>query len=165
MIRQLMSAIRTDDNPRLHRIPFVLLWMLSFVLAWYAILIYEGLWYIKPLCDVVYLVKYGDFPEGLFIGLLFGLVLAFVQTWLLRQRYGFVLKYWGLITIIGATIAGLGYPRVGTSVFTRPTLGDDFILWFSVLGFFQAVAMMPINRKGWLIFIVGIFCEYGYGCS
>ena len=152
MIRQLVSLIREDDNPRLHRIPFVLLWMLSYLLAWYVIYLYEKLWSFGYLCDVIRQIKIGVLPEGMLVGLLFGLTLAFVQTWLLRQRYGFVPKYWGLATVIGATLAGLGYVRVGIYMGVRPDdYVNNFILWFGILGFFQAVALMPVNRRAWLM--------------
>lgn len=172
MFRQLISAVLEDDNPRLHRIPFFLLWIVSYSLAWYVLYIYEMLWYEYRLDGILSWLKFSSsWGEGLVIGLLFGLMLSFTQTWLIRQRYGYIPRFWRMATILGATIAGLGYPRVGLNPgeyfiginnwgINNPILVNslvvDFFFWFIVLSLFQTIVLLPVNRKAWLIIVVGL---------
>ena len=159
MFRQLISAIQDDDNPHLHRVPFLLLWIMSYGLAWYAIYVYEMLWYVPRLCEFLHWLKPSSlytWREGLFVGLLFGLMLSFIQTWLIRERYGYVPRFWRLATIVGVIIAGLAYPRVGSNMggWHLDVFIKDFFLWFSILGAFQSIGMWRINRKAWLILVI-----------
>ncbi|MCC6614654.1 MAG: hypothetical protein IT320_14330 [Anaerolineae bacterium] len=171
MLRQLVSTVTEDDHLRLHRIPFTLLWFGSYGLAWYVLYIYEMLWYDGNFDPILSWLKWPSWREELVVGLLFGLTLSFVQTWLIRLRYGYVPRLWRIATILGATIAGFGYPRVGMRTgeyllglnwmgVNHPprtdSLVNDFLIWFSVLGLFQAIVMLRINRKAWLIIIVGV---------
>ena len=171
MLRQFLSAIQNDDNPRLHRVPFLLWWMMSYALGWYAIYVYEefnpsspqGPWFEQRLCAFLTWLRLSE-PfgrrEGLLVGFIFGLVLSLIQTWLIRERYGYIPRFWGIATIVGATIAGgYAYPRVGVTggglyndvINTIP----DFRLWFSILGLFQSIGMWSISRKAWLMFVTG----------
>ena len=84
MFRQLVSIIIEDDNPSLHRIPFILLWFVSYGFAWFVLYIYEMIWYDWTFDPFLSWLKYspqGPWREGLVVGLLFGLMLSFVQTW------------------------------------------------------------------------------------
>ena len=174
MFHQLISIIIEDDNPRLHRIPFILLWFVAYGLAWYVLYIYEMIWYDRTLDPLLSWLKYspqGPWREGLVVGLLFGLTLSFIQTWLIRLRYGYVPKFWRVTTILGATIAGYGYPRVGLRSgesllglnwmgINHPPRADslvkDFLIWFIVLGLFQAIVMLRVNRNAWLMIVVAV---------
>jgi hypothetical protein len=155
MIRQWFSTITQDDNPRLHRTPFLLLWVASYSLAWLSIYIYEHKlsgW----LCDFVgWWTRWdADWREGVFIGLLVGLILSIMQTWLLRRRYGFVPRYWWIATLVGATIGGFGYfPLARIRI---PLLIDKFLIWFIVINSFQTIAIFRTNRRAWWIASVGI---------
>ncbi len=173
MFRQLISAVIEDDNPRLHRIAFLLFWIISFSLAWYVLYFYEMLWYEYRLDGILSWLKFSSpWGEGLVIGLLFGLMLSFTQTWLIHYRYGYVPRFWRLSTILGATIAGLGYPRVGLNPgeyfiginnwgINNPivinSLVADFFFWFVVLSLFQTIVLLPVNRKAWLIIVIAVF--------
>lgn len=172
MFRPLISAITEDDNPRLHRIPFLLLWILSFGIAWSVLYIYEMLWYNMNFDLFLSWLKQVSWREGIFVGLLFGLTLSFVQTWLIRQRYGYVPKFWRAAIILGGMLAGLGYPHTGLRTFesfigynwmgvnnTTPidSLINDFLIWFIVFGLSQTIVMFRVNRKAWLMMIVGLF--------
>ncbi len=173
MFRQLISVTTHDDNPRLQRIPFVLLWLFSYGLAWFALYIYEMIWYDWSFDGLLSWLKYSGQGEGeaIVLGLLFGLTLSSVQTWIIRLRYGYVPKFWRAATILGAIVAGFGYPRVGLRSgeyllglnswgINNPPRGDslinDFLIWFIALSLFQAVIMLRVNRKAWLIIVIGV---------
>src|SRR5688572_7385610 len=111
MFCQLISAVQNDENPRLHRVPFMLLWIMSYGLAWYAIDFYEWLRCELVLREFINWLKYNnDWSEKLVIGIIFGTVLTSFHSWLIRRRYGYLPKYWTLITWIGATLTAYGYP-------------------------------------------------------
>jgi hypothetical protein len=159
MLRQILSAIQHDDNPRLHRIPFLLWWMMSYGLGWYAFYIYEQLWHDRRFC--VFMEWLSRTPpyklrEGFFVGFIFGVILALMQSLLLRARYGYVPRFWFIATIVGATFAGYGYPSIGNSVggWYPMQFVPDFLLWFSILGLFQSIGMWRASHKAWLIFVM-----------
>ncbi len=92
-------------------------------------------------------------------------MLSFIQTWLIRQRYDYVPKFWRAATILGATIAGFGYPRIGmrtgesligfnwmgvNSTTPVDSTVNDFLIWFLVLNLFQAIVMFRVNRTAWI---------------
>ncbi len=173
MFRQLVSVITSDDNPRLNRIPFVLLWLISYGLAWFVLYIYEMIWYDWSFDGLMTWLKYStlDVGEPVVLGLLFGLTLSSIQIWIIRQRYGDVPKFWRAATILGAVVAGFGYPRVGLRTgesllginswgINHPprtdSLVNDFIIWFIALSLFQAIALLRVNRKAWFIAVVGM---------
>jgi hypothetical protein len=173
MFHQLVSAITDDDNPHLHKVPFVLLWLIAYGLAWFVLYIYEMIWYDWTFDGLLSWLKYSGQGSGeaIVLGLLFGLTLSFIQTWLIRLRYGYVPKFWRAATILGAIIAGFGYPRVGLRIgeyllglnwmgVNNPPRGDslinDFLIWFIAVSLFQAVVMLQVNRKAWLIIAVGL---------
>ncbi len=139
MFQQLLSRIQHDDNPRLHHTPFLILWVASYGLGWFLVSTYRMIFSIQEL----------DF---IFLGLLFGISLAFVQTWLLKSRYGYVPRFWTLATIIGATISlSSWYVFMGlNSLYLRV-----FHL-YCIINIFQAIVLIPINRKAWMIIGVGI---------
>lgn len=168
MFRRLISAISEDDNPRLHRIPFLLFWISSYALAWLLIYIYENpLW--DWLCKFSLWLKGGYglttvWREELFIGLLMGLTLSAMQTWLLKRRYGFVPKYWWIATIVGGMISGFGYIRLGNWVGGGETIAnykyiylDDVLIWFVAINMFQMIVMFfTTGKRALWIALVGI---------
>lgn len=173
MFRRLVSVITDDNNPRLHRIPFVMLWLFSYSLAWFAIYIYEMIWYDWSFDGLLSWLKYSGqgAGEAIVLGLLFGLTLSSIQTWIIRLRYGYVPNFWRVATILGAIVAGFSYPRVGLrtgeyllglnwiGVNNPPrvdSLVNDFLIWFIALSIFQAAVMLQVNRKAWLIVGVGV---------
>ncbi len=174
MVQKLVSVIIEDDNPHLRRVPFVLLWFVSYGLAWYVLYIYEMLWYdwnFDALLSWLKSSPQGPWREALVLGLLFGVTLSSIQTWLIRQRYGYVPKYWRAATILGAIIAGFGYPRIGlrtgeyllglnwmgvNNTTSADSLINDFIIWFIALGLFPAIVMLQVNRKAWIMVAVGV---------
>lgn len=173
MFRQFGSIITRDDNPSLQRIPFVLLWFFSYGLAWFVLYIYEMIWYDWSFDGLMTWLKYSTLGVGepVVLGLLFGLTLSSIQMWIIRQRYGYVPKFWRAATVLGAVAAGFGYPRVGLRAgenllginswgINNPprtdSLVNDFIIWFIALSLFQAIAVLQVNRKAWLIAVVGV---------
>ncbi len=170
MIQQLLSRIKHDDNPRLHHTPFIILWMASYGLGWVFLRTYEILWYQSGLCDF-YLWLRGGYDrnpetwwrEDIFVGLLFGLSLAVVQTWLIRRRYGYVPKFWRVATIIGSVIAGFGYPRLGLfpyGIISSADISFDYLLWFSTINIFQSIVMWRINKTAWQIAGIGVLSSF-----
>lgn len=165
MFKQLISRIKEDDNPRLHRVTFMALWIVSYGVAWFLPRFYERLAFDYRLYDVLRWLKGGGlgatsrdwWREDILVGLLFGLVLATMQTWLLKRRYGYVPKFWRTATIIGATLGGFGYARVGLAhINGLEFLPVDFIIWFSVIALFQTIVMLQVSRRAWLIALIGI---------
>lgn len=167
MFRQILSRIQHDDNPRLHHTPFLILWMASYGLGWFLLRTYEMQYYAPWVSDFFsWLNKYdytdtNRWREEIFLGLLFGISLAFVQTFLLKRRYGYVPKYWRVATIIGAILGGFGYIKTGWVSGTQYSypisrLLMDFLLWFSLINIAQTVVLIRINRKAWRIAGVGI---------
>jgi hypothetical protein len=173
MLRQLRSVVTDNNNPRLHPISFIMLWIVSYGLAWFVIYVYEMIWYDWSFDGLLSWLKFSadGAGEAIVLGLLFGLPLAFIQTWIIRLRYGYVPQYWRAATILGALVAGFGYPRVGLRTgeyllglnsmgAVNPPMVDslinDFFIWFVAPGFFQAVAMSRVNRKAWLMIGVGL---------
>lgn len=159
MFQQFISLIQDDPNPRLHRLPFFILWIMSFAMGWYILFLYEQGFFFgilgRSFCDFL---RYQYIREGLFVGLIFGITLSITQTWLIRQRYGYVPKYWLILTILGSIIAGLGYPRIA-----NPMSGGyfenelvNYCYWFLVLGIFQTLSLWSTNRKAWLMILANL---------
>jgi hypothetical protein len=160
MLRQILSAIQHDDNPRLHHIPFLLWWIMSYGLGWNAIYLSEQFGYARRFCDFTDKIEYTAsywLCDRLFIGFIFGVILALIQSLLLRARYGYVPRFWFIATIVGATFAGYAYPSVvdvvsGTN---QERFFNNFLLWFSILGLFQSIGLWHTSRKAWLMFVMG----------
>lgn len=162
MIQHYLSIISQDDNPRLHRVPFLMLWVASYGLAWLLIYIYEHP-LTQELCGFSSWLRGGwqhttQWREDLFIGLLVGLTLSIMQTWLLKQRYGYAPKYWRTATLIGAILGGFGYARIGGRMgpVDETRFIGDFFIWFITMNVFQAVVMFRTNRQAWWIGLIGI---------
>lgn len=159
MFNYLKSALFEDDNPRLHRIPFLLLWVTSYGLAWLSIYFYETvLWYNPGLWDFLWSLKYttSSWAEETLLGLAFGIILATIQAWLLRRRYGFVPKFWRIATFLGVILAAQYYPRVGVNVGGTQISIEDYLVWFILPTIFQASVLYTINRKAWWLIGIGV---------
>jgi hypothetical protein len=153
MLRQLFSMLLQDDNPRLHRIPFLLLWIASYGLIWVTIFVFinqvscwsSGENSIPDMRDI-----------NIFVGFVIALTLFPIQRWLLQQRYGYMPKYLGIATLIGGFISGFGYPKLATGIMHPRITIDDMIIWFGAITLFQTLATLHTNRRSWLIALVGI---------
>lgn len=162
MFQQLISRISQDDNPRLHRTPFLLLWIASYAAAWFLPRFYECLIWDYRLTDLRVWLKgsYNNrewWREDLLLGILFATVLAFMLSWLLKRRYGFVPQFFTISTFVGATLGGFGFPRIGLSHLNGlEFLPLDFMLWFGTVAIFQAIAVLRTSRQGWIIAAVGL---------
>lgn len=157
MIQRYISLLIQDDNPRLHRIPFLLFWIASYGLVW--LWIYFGIEHsVRGFGNFSCWLRdgYSSPRQDIFVGVVVGSTLFIVQRWLLQKRYGYVPKYWGIATIIGGFISGFGYPLLAQGIVRPFVKTDDMILWFCAISVFQAVAMLHTNRRGWLIALVGI---------
>lgn len=148
IFKNALARSKEDDNPRLHRIPFTLIWMASYGLAWFA------MFFASMFLDDLFNQNQG-LVSNLVMGLAFGVMLSLIQTWLIRRRYGFVPKFWRATTIIGAMIAGAMMPFFDYYSNSTEMWGSIFI-WFSAINILQAVIMFRVNRQAWLLALVGI---------
>lgn len=155
-----LAHIKDDDNPRLHRVPFTIMWVVSYALAWFAISFASMIAYDMRDMAIIgdtlrWITNHAEWMNGIGLGLTFGLMLSLVQTWLIRRRYGFVPRLWRYATIIGATITGLSFP-FATYYWDYNELWIPMIIWFSLLNIFQAGVMFRVNHQAWLLALVGI---------
>ena len=138
-----------------HRIFFILAWIASYGLAWHTVSVIELFFNYAHHPISFWFRNNALWVRAVLIGFSFGLILSLVQTWLIRQRYGFVPLLWRSVTIFGATLAGLSFP------FYNYLLGThqqwlSFFIWFSFLNSVQAVVLFRVNRRAWLFALVGI---------
>lgn len=155
-----LARIKEDDNPRLHRVPFTLIWMASYALAWFAMffvsMIYDDLFNVALILDMaINHITRNYVISNLVIGLGFGITLSLIQTWLIRQRYGFVPRFWRATTIIGAMIVGTITPFFNYYDNSMRMWGAVFI-WFSTINILQAVILFRVNRQSWILALIGI---------
>lgn len=138
-----------------YRLFFILAWIASYGLAWYSIWFVE-IFYMRAYPIEIFQVNINaSWTPNILIGLSFGLTLSLVQTWLIRQRYGFVPLLWRSVTIFGATLAGLCFPLYSYLLGTHQVWISLFV-WFSFLQSLQAVVLFRVNRRAWLFALVGI---------
>ncbi|GAB5492310.1 MAG: hypothetical protein Phog2KO_25250 [Phototrophicaceae bacterium] len=164
-----LARIKEDDNPRLHRVPFTLIWMASYALAWFSISFVSTLHADlnrqlrrTDTYNQIYEAQWLDNLRYSLLGLLFGIILVLIQTWLIRRRYGFVPKFWRATTIIGAIIAG---SMIAGSVmpffnyygmFMSEEVREGIFVWFTAISILQSVILFRVNRQAWLLALVGI---------
>ncbi len=158
-----LARLKDDDNPRLHRVPFAIIWVASYALAWFVLffasMIVQDMNNASVIGDFLrWINRHAQWINGIGMGFTFGLTLSLIQTWLIRRRYGFVPKFWRLATILGATLIGLIYPFFGSYYFYWEYEHMWFVLviWFALLNVLQAFVIFPVNRQAWLFALVGI---------
>jgi hypothetical protein len=170
-----------EQQHRLHHKPFLLMWVVSFGVAWLgvffgAFLIVDMFNRTEFLDPIFYWFERNSWLYGVMIGAGFGAFLALVQAWLIRWRYGFIPRFWRHSTVIGALIAGT---LAGISMFsyyaTNPMSRlTPISLWFISLTLVQSLALWPVVRRAWLFalaglgaagiaFVTGLWDMYGIG--
>lgn len=157
MFKALLARITEDDNPRLHRIPFMFIWVTAFGLGWFSLLI--GGMLLSDIDSLYWLQYDGQWLLGLILGSTFGAILALIQGWAVRRRYGFVPRFWRLATIIGMAFASMIF-----LISDNPSAYNDFLwqggtLWLLIFGVFQAAVLFRVNRQSWLLIIVALIAS------
>jgi len=89
------------------------------------------------------------------VGMLFGVIAAIAQSWLIRQRYGFLPRYWRIVTIIGWAVAGISFVPLFWYRYDawKPLY---FIAWFAIPVIFQTFPLWPHVRGAWLWALAGV---------
>lgn len=154
MFQNLLSRITEDDNPRLHRIPFMIIWIAAYGLAWGS-LAFTGI-VASDLIDDFYRYDETWFVGSLF-GLVFGVMLAIVQGWILRRRYGFLPKFWRAATIIGAIISTIVFFTIASNYWGGWSFWIAGTAWLTILALFQSAVLFRVNRQSWLLAVAGLF--------
>lgn len=162
-----LTRLKDDDNPRLNRVPFAIIWVASYALAWFVLffasMIAQDMNNTSVIGDLLrWINRHAQWINGIGMGLTFGVMLSLVQTWLIRRRYGFVPKLWRITTIIGATLTGFSFP-FANNYWDYNQLWLPLIVWFSLINVFQAGVMFRVNRQAWLLAVVGILAGFVAG--
>lgn len=162
IFKNALARFKEDDNPRLHRIPFTLIWVASYGLAWFVMffvsMLHDDMYnqtFTNGIANQMNQIRWFDSFGNLALGLVFGVMLSLIQTWLIRRRYGFVPKFWRASTIIGAMIAGVMMPFFDYYSNSMQMWGAIFI-WFSAINILQAFVLFRVNRQAWMLALVGI---------
>jgi hypothetical protein len=178
-----------DNHYRLHHLPFMVMWVASFGVAWLGVF-FSGI----ILSDLRYNVDFvqviatwldaNRWLYGLLLGTGIGTFLALIQPWLIRWRYGFVPRFWRIATFFGAILAGSlfseyfygsGYSFNYANVWGYLGRFAPISVWFGTLGLVQMLALWPVARRAWLYPLGGIgasliafgtgFWNGGYGLA
>ncbi|MEO1290134.1 MAG: hypothetical protein AAFV93_20475, partial [Chloroflexota bacterium] len=146
MFNGLLAKLTADDNPRLHRIPFMLIWIAAYGLGWIAAGVVGGL------TDSLLYDLIGWYTNAGIIsivcGLAFGGTLALIQGWILRRRYGFVPRFWRIGTILGMVIATGAFFFIIDYFYSSNfwLAGSAWVILFAV---FQTAVLFRVNAKAW----------------
>lgn len=167
----------SGNNYRLHHTPFLLIWAGLIGVAWLSLFtggilitfVRNEVPFMREMASWIYLNA--RWIDGLQIGIFFGAILALVQAWLIRWRYGFVPRFWRIATFLGATLSaalfsdiiysGGYYDANGSWVY--PSYYPALALWFCTLSLVQMLALWPVVRRAWLYALSGIGA-LGFGC-
>src|SRR6187549_1563602 len=89
---------------RLHQLPFMVMWVASFAVAWLGLFLASMLisdaksrfLFVQELSNWVYI--HARWLDGIVMAAGLGALLALTQAWLMRWRYGFVPRFWRVTT-------------------------------------------------------------------
>ncbi len=156
MFKNLMSRIKDDGNPRLHRIPFMVIWVAAYGLAWFSmfmLMIITSDMYDNAFMS--WLNNDGQWLMAILSGTLFGGMLSLIQGWAMRRRYGFVPRFWRIVTIGGSAFAGLSMLQF-SSFWSMDNAWGAGIAWFASIAILQAMVLFRVNHQSWLIALAGM---------
>lgn len=157
MFKNLISRIKEDDNPRLHRVPFMVIWVAAYGLAWFSI--FMTVMVVSDMYDnsvMRWLRNDGQWLMAILGGVIFGAMLSLVQGWAIRRRYGFVPRFWRLVTIIGSAFAGFGIFGFMSYYWNISNAWGAGLAWFATMTILQAIVLFRVNRQSGLMALVGI---------
>jgi hypothetical protein len=161
---QFMENTRAKTNPKpLELTIFLLVWIGGYILVYLLMYLIDKLYWtfinIAPeniAIQMVNLQYSWTLPGFVFMGLLYGSVLSLAQRALIRRQYGFRLKQWLQVSLVGWLVGSL-FAFYAENVRYPATTVDGFIL--SLLAFWMpAVILQAIQlRRGtkqWWLWIV-----------
>jgi hypothetical protein len=167
-----MKEYEQVNQYRLHHWPFLLMWVASFGVAWLGVffggLLLNDLRYrLDYFREISWWIDSNPWFYGLLTGAGIGAFLALVQPWLMRWRYGFVPRFWRIMTFLGASLGGSfsfayvfggygGYYDNAFSVWDYMARSAPWFIWFSSLSFAQMLALWPVARRAWLYSLAGL---------
>jgi hypothetical protein len=157
------------NHYRLHHLPFLLMWVASFGVAWLTLFMAAMLWtdakmnisFLQELSNWVY--SNARWLDGVVMAAGLGALLALVQPWLMRWRYGFVPRFWRISSFFGAILSGSLFSEIIynngyydlNGVWTQPDQIAPVIVWFGSLTAIQTLALWPVARRAWLYPLAG----------
>lgn len=157
MFKNLISRIQEDDNPRLHRIPFMVIWVAAYGLAWFSM--FMSMMILSDMNNnsvIRWLTHDGTWLMAIVAGTVFGGMLSLIQGWAIRRRYGFLPRFWRIVTIAGSAFAGFAVFGFLSNYGDINNAWGAGITWFAPMAILQAVVLFRVNRQSWLMAIAGI---------
>jgi hypothetical protein len=164
---------------RLHHVPFFWIWFALIGVAWLSAFVGGSL--LSYVRDAVPLFREmaswiylnARWIDGMMLGAFIGGLLALVQPWLIRWRYGFVPRFWRIATFVGAILASAlfsnmiynngGYTN-SAGYWVSPNHALPLAFWFITLALVQMLALWPVVHRAWLYLVAGIGAfAFGYG--
>lgn len=133
-----------QDNRPLHRTPFLLLWMGATAIGWFVVSL------LIVIADDA-LSSSVDIPLALILTALFGAILSLVQGWAIRQRYGFIPRFWHTATILG--MLG-GSPLLHHLDNWQDLSIEYFACWFGIVSLAQMLVLWRVNRQAWFLMVI-----------
>lgn len=155
----------TQDDRPLGRVPFVLLWTFAYGVA--LVCSYIGMFLLYDFFVLLmgndnlfsYLLNEQLWVIGIGLGLGMGTLLALIQTWIIRRRYGFVPQYWRAITVLGVTVLTTATLTLVSSMDN----GDSMIAILSLvalpaggIGLIQTIASYRTSRYSLMFLAVSL---------
>jgi hypothetical protein len=165
-----MKQTEQTQQYRLHHLPFMVMWVASFGVAWMLLFLGVVLWNdVKDATPVFrefsnWVYYNARWLDGVLVGAGLGAFLMLVQPWLMRWRYGFVPRFWRLTTFFGALLGGTLFSELmygsgyydANGVWTYPTHLIPALVWFSSLTLIQTLALWPVARTAVIYPLAGL---------
>jgi|GEM_PF-3210929 len=156
MRQNIFSQLQDDGQSHLHWLPFIIIWCSAYAMSW---IVTIGVVVILDLAlysiDIDWIYDLPYWLTAIVSGTIYGLVLGTIQIWAIRQRYGFVPRFYGIATVIGSMIALFAINFFVEIGFPRRDIWGVGLFWFGILNLFQAAVLFRVNRKAWLLILVG----------
>jgi hypothetical protein len=165
-----MKQAEQSPQYRLHHLPFLVMWVASFGVAWMLLFLALVLWHdvktntpiFGELANWVYLNA--RWLDGILVGAGFGAFLMLVQPWLMRWRYGFVPRFWRLTTFFGALLGGTLFAELmygngyydASGAWVYPMHIIPMLVWFSSLTLIQTLALWTVARTAVIYPLAGL---------
>jgi hypothetical protein len=154
-----MQQSQEIQDYRLDHIPFLIIWIASFGVAW--MIATAGVYILQEV--VIVNTSMAMLNENLLVSLVLGVgmgaFLALVQPWVIRWRYGFVPRFWRIATFFGAAIGGFVFSFIldGFSAYTYGArIQVALLILLSTLTLSQTLVLSPVVRRAWPYALTGL---------